>query len=621
MAFISTLVNLLGLASSLWLGLYVLTRSPHSRISWLTALTLWSLTCFYFANALAINLLETGLMLSFRYLVLFALPSWLDLTLELIRSGEKATGRSETNLFVRAGVIFSYLFALFLVLLGLFLPSLIQQAPNSPRFYTTDPGVGPLYGLIVVFFLINASLALYILLRGRSAAFSPTIRRQFTIFLFATGVTAFGGGYVILGTLFQLNLPAFIGDSITAVGVSILGYAIAKYNALIEGHRVERDFIYSLLAVGSLTLFYVAITLFFYLARQISFFTLILTLIGSLSFNSLYDGIRVGLDRVFYRGQFEQLRANLRAFAREAGSGKRLNDQLQATLGSLCRALRIKKGFVALKQNDGFAVVATLDANPTGTVFPLSALSASEIVGVVRPSRKGLEGMALLVPLFGGGSQIGAIALSEKGTSEPYTENEMSLLDDFMEQADVIYSMRKQEENIQTISSMISDYRERERELHLLLEQLSTARITLPPAPTMTEDEMEEQVEDGFRHLHDFAYLGDCKLSTLRLVQGAMKQNGSMMSIERGKVVGDALEKALEKIRPNGAEPKSQEIPSRDWHPYLILRDSYVKDMPNREILARLYIGEGTFNRTRRRALQNVATVLIEMEQKASING
>lgn len=618
MLLVSALVNLLGLASSLWLGFYILTRSPRSRISWLTALSLWSLSSYFFSNSLAAYQPESGALLWPRFLVFFALPAWLNLTLELIARGEKAPQRLGSPIFTRAGIVISYLIALLLVLVGILAPRLILELPNGPRLFTRDPGVGPLYPLIPIFLLVNIALALFVLARGRHAAFSISQRRQFSFFLIATGMAGVGGVYVAIGTFLQLDLPAFLGDAVLAAGVTLLGYVVAKYNALIEGRRVERDFLYAMVAVGTLTLFYVLITLLFYLDRQISFLTLVLTIIGSLSFNALYDGVRVALDRLFYREQFVALRQNLRSFSQEVGTGQRLDDQLQAALKSFCHALQIRKGFIALSDGENFVVRATLDANPIGEKFALPLLTATEIVGLVRPERKGLNAMSLLVPLFGGGSQIGAILLGEKESKEPYSEQELEFLDEVGEMARVIHATRTQEEDIQKINAMVEDYRERERNLQLQLEQLLEARATAPTGtPSTNEEEFEGQVEDGLRHLHDFSYLGEHPLGNLRAVQALIKTKGTAISVDRGKGVSEVLHNALEKLRPDGAEPSSREIPSREWHPYIILHDSYVRDEPNRNVMARLYVGEGTFNRTRRRAIKSVAQALQEMEGKS----
>jgi len=46
----------------------------------------------------------------------------------------------------------------------------------------------------------------------------------------------------------------------------------------------------------------------------------------------------------------------------------------------------------------------------------------------------------------------------------------------------------------------------------------------------------------------------------------------------------------------------------------VILYDAYVKEIQNRDIMGRLYISEGTFNRTRRAAIRSLAKALAEME-------
>jgi len=46
----------------------------------------------------------------------------------------------------------------------------------------------------------------------------------------------------------------------------------------------------------------------------------------------------------------------------------------------------------------------------------------------------------------------------------------------------------------------------------------------------------------------------------------------------------------------------------------VILHDAYVDEIQNRDIMNKLYISEGTFNRTRRTAITSLARTLAEME-------
>jgi hypothetical protein len=72
----------------------------------------------------------------------------------------------------------------------------------------------------------------------------------------------------------------------------------------------------------------------------------------------------------------------------------------------------------------------------------------------------------------------------------------------------------------------------------------------------------------------------------------------------------------MNKLRPPGPEPSSQAIPPREWTQFIILHDAYVMGELNRDIMGKLYISEGTFNRTRRRAVRGVAKALEEMERE-----
>jgi hypothetical protein len=129
-------------------------------------------------------------------------------------------------------------------------------------------------------------------------------------------------------------------------------------------------------------------------------------------------------------------------------------------------------------------------------------------------------------------------------------------------------------------------------------------------------------VEDALRQLHDVPYLGEHELAQLRIVQMrvAAKNDGTPTTfLDRGKALSETLTEALDELRPSTPLPKGLQVPPREWHLYIILHDSYVEGETNRDIMSKLYISEGTFNRSRRRALRAVAKSVAEME--ASVTG
>jgi hypothetical protein len=113
-------------------------------------------------------------------------------------------------------------------------------------------------------------------------------------------------------------------------------------------------------------------------------------------------------------------------------------------------------------------------------------------------------------------------------------------------------------------------------------------------------------VEDDLRHLFDYTLLGESALIGQLGIAGDSH-------LERGKALYTLLLAALEALRPAGPRPR-EPIP-RLWFNYVVLYDAYVESVPNREIMARLYISEGTFNRTRRNALRSLARLLLEKRQ------
>ena len=118
-------------------------------------------------------------------------------------------------------------------------------------------------------------------------------------------------------------------------------------------------------------------------------------------------------------------------------------------------------------------------------------------------------------------------------------------------------------------------------------------------------------MENALRNLTDYAYLGEHPLAKMKLVKSRLSLEG-VTHLDRGKAVYRVLTEAIEKLRPEGKLPSDP--PPPEWYPYLILHDAYLEDTPNRDIMARLYISEGTFNRTRRAALRAVTRTLEEME-------
>ena len=632
LVWLTTIVNVGGLAVSLCLGLYLVTRPPQSRLSWLAALVLWSLSGFYLHNALLIYLPGSDILPWLRVAPLLATASGFHLLL-LLPLDKEPHGREfylpsirlpwpgmRLQAISRFLVPLAYGLALLLLVLGVFPLGLPPQMALRPVVYLSDRIAAPLYPLVPSYLLLLVALSLLHLWLCRKEESTPKGKRHYIPLFAAVILTGLSGLYLGLGVQLRLEIPSFPADLALGATAVILGYRVAQHQARMQGVAIERDLLYIGLGIGSLTICYVVLAQILHLGGHIfSTLTLIMIVIVAVTSLMLYDALRSSLDRLFYREHFRQLRANLRALSRDSGIGQGLPERLQSVLSSLCSTLGVRQGLIAVRYGGSFVCQATERAQVLGESFPESALAAGEIVALPLPDATGPEGMTLLIPVYAEGEQVAAVALASKENGAPFIEDDLILLDDLAEDlGGMIRTMRLQEENAHVLSRMVSDFREQE---HTLQRQVQNMLAEGQVARGDTSDEeFVSSVEDALRQLHDYSYLGEHALARLKVVQWYLegREPGFVTHIDRGKVLSEVLVQAMQKLRPEGSEPNRLEVPSREWHLFLVLYAAYVEGDPNREIMSRLYIGEGTFNRTRRRALRGVAKALQEMEKEAS---
>jgi GAF domain-containing protein len=511
-------------------------------------------------------------------------------------------------------VAVAYLVAAFLLIAGGATNQLLPGVTEAGRELASSRQAGALYPYFVGFTLITLAFALgnltYGWLRARG---EPAASRQAATLWAATLLGSAGAAYLTLSIWQSLPIPTLPGELSLGAGVSLLGYAVARYDALIEGRIMRPDFLYSLFSTAVVTTFFLVFTSALYLHYHLPFAIIILVTVLAIISHSLYDGIRSFLDRLFYGRRYQALRANLRVLAEEAGTYRELPDQLQAILVALCRSLGTSKGLIAIKEGESLRVEAALPLKLRGRT--LKPLPFEEITPLTPQMADELLGMALLVPLHRGGEEIGALLLGEKATGA-YSPEELDMLDDLsLQMGAIIQERRLQEENIQEIEALVSEFRDRERELQRRLEALLAQRGPSEVLEGITEREFVALVEDGLRRLFDYSYLGEHKLAHLSMVEGQLQPGEAPIThLDRGKALKEALLQALDKLRPPGSQP---DPPTLEWYPFLVLHDAYLLGEPNREIMSRLYISEGTFNRTRRRAIRALAKALIEMERGA----
>ncbi len=608
---ITSVVNFLALATALWLGLYVVTRSPRRLISWLTGLALWCLTGPFLNILLALTPLP----------VPAGAPSWLSPFLQFweanLRQGASswlqgwsvvpaialwhhATVLMRPRVLNRwrwTRILFGYGVAVAAIAVQTNTSLLISSTLAVDPLYLSASRTGPLYPLFLALGLLLTGMSLVNLMRSAYVAPTNIPRKQFLTLAAATLIAGLALPISSAGWLLGLRVPTVVSSLLLGLAVILIGYGVASFSALVDGRTIRRDFYYNAIAIGVVTGLYLFITWVSVQLFGVPGVTFIFVVLLAIVTHSLVDVARRYLDPLFYRQDIRQTRDHLHKLVSIAGQQGELDEHLSVTLDSLCASARAIFGLILLFEGDdenSVRIAAACRWNRGDLQLSPQDLIADDVLHL-KPGQFSppLDEAALLIPLYADVEQLGALVLGRPINGVSYSQADVDLLlypSDRL--ADAIRDARRQAEYVAQVAQVIE---------------------TSEPQTDKYPDQVSvKAVEDALRHIVDYAYLGDHPLARFKLVRSRVAADAAVTHLDLGKAVYDALADVVEKLRPDDAPPSDP--PPREWYPYLILYSAYLEDVPNRDIMSRLYISEGTFNRTRRAALRAVARALEEME-------
>lgn len=605
---ITLIVNFCALAAAFWLGLYVVTRSPRRLISWLTGLALWSLTGPFLNMLLALTPAPP---------MPAGVPGWLNPFLQFWEANTLKGANSwlqgwlgvpavvlwhHVTVLMRPGdlnpwrwtrILFGYSVTAIAVVVQANTPLLLSTSPDGDPLYLSTLKAGPLYPFFLALGLFYIVLSLVNLLRSAQAAPASMHRNQLLILAAATLIAGSTAPLSIVGSALGLRVPMVTVSLLLGFTVVLIGYGVAQYSALVEGRTIRHDFYCTAIATGLVTGLYLLATWvsvqFFSVPAVAYVFIVLLAIIT----HSLIDVARRELDSFVYRRDAHQMRASLDKLASLAGEQDVLDESLSITLESLCTSVRAIFGLIVLFEDDNVRLAAAYRRHQSNLQLSLQDLSADDVLHL-KPGQFSppLTEAALLIPLYADTEQFGALILGRPVNGVSYSQADVDLL---------LYPSDR-------LADAIRDARRKAQ----YVAQVARGIETSSPKTARYPDQISvKAVEDALRHVADYAYLGDHALTQFKLVKSKVAVD-AITHLDLGKAVYNVLAEAIEKLRPDDALPG--DLPPREWYPYLILHDAYLEDIPNRDIMSRLYISEGTFNRTRRAALRAVTRALEEME-------
>jgi hypothetical protein len=611
----TAIVDFFFLSFSLWLGVFIVTRNPRSQVSWLAGAALWSLSGSFLNHLITLYspTLDKGVTWWWGWSIAIAVPFWYHLSVSLLPK-ERAIKRQWLNSLI-------YILALNLIAMEAYTPLIFTgKAPHVVAEGGAEQ-TGPLYPLFAAFLIFVPLLVLGNLCLGFRDAKSAPGRQRFKVLIWASLFALFGALYGGLTTWLAPEMPSVVSDLCLGISVLLLGYGVARWNALIEGHSVRLDFLYTSIAFGCVVGVYLVAAWLSNLLFGVPLIAFLLIIVLAIITHALYDWARSYLDRRIFGGlRYRELRQNLREFSRTIPLGRELQERLGVLLQILCNTLNASNGFIALCEGDNiFTAVTEVGASVDFDSGDTEILIVDELTQISPPEDiLGVPKSAMIVPLHFGGRQMGVVVVGERHAGTGYSDDDYFLIEDFADiVATVVHTAQLQEKSVEQIGTLLGEVRRRD---HQIQKQMREA-IEGEPEPMRVIAESDQEaiamVEDALRHIHDFSYLGRQPLAQLRIVDSHLDvgEMETVTHVDRGKALKETLLSALNKLTPS--TDRGPTPPSREWRPYLILHDSYILGKLNREVMSELYISEGTFNRTRRRALRGMTRALAEMERAA----
>ena len=604
---ITSVVNFVALAAALWLGLYIVTRNPRRLISCLTSLALWSMTGTFLNILLALTPLPTpadapGWLNPFSqfwetnlrqgtnswlqgWSIIPVIVLWHHVTV-LMRPGPM-------NRWRKMRVLFAYIVAVVAIAIQVNTSLLISTALDVDPLYLSMARTGPLYPFFLALALLLTGMSLVNLIRSASAAPSNIPRKQFITLTTATLIAGLALPLSSAGWLAGLRIPTFIGSLLLGLAVILIGYGVAHYSALVEGRTIRRDFYYNAIVISIVTGLYLFVTWISVQFFGVPGVTFIFVVLLAVITHSLVDIARRNLTPLLYRQDVRQVRANLHKLAGIAGEQGALDEHLSITMNSLCASVRAIFGLLLLFEENNVRLAAAYHWHQGTPPLSPQDLAADDVLHLEPDQLSSpLTEAALLIPLYADAEQLGALILGRPVNGTSYSQADVDML---------VYPGDR-------LANAIRDAR---RKAEYVAQVARVIEMSEPQTAKYPDQISVKAVEDALRHVADYAYLGDHTLTQSKLVRSKITVD-AITHLDLGRATYNVLAEAVEKLRPADAPPGDP--PPREWYPYLILYDAYLQDVPNRDIMSRLYISEGTFNRTRRAALQAVARALEEME-------
>jgi hypothetical protein len=526
----------------------------------------------------------------------------------------------------------------------------------GPVIYTppiSHLDAGPLFWPFAIFLAIAIVLSLLNIWKARARCLTESSRRRMTYLLLgfvAPGIGTFpylialgqqAVGDVISVPIFILSI---IGNSAVAVLLVVMAYTVA-YFGVYTPDRVVRYRMIRFSTRGPIVAILVILSIqtiptverILGLPRDVVLFSVIT---GVIVLSQLILSITKGLvDRLIYREDREEI-AWLRELDRRLLTVSDLRQFLENHLTGICELLRVPSAFVAATVGPDLILEAVVGPSDTrnriltvkdwsdalntalrvgtnGATATLNTERQEENFYVLHYPPVTHHGFWLwpLVEVSGADQQervLGILAVQARTQTPIFTQDEVAVLTHLIDSIGLALIDRKLQKQVFVALRRIIPGIDRIQKIRGRVpyasdgQELSAAEL-LETSP-IHNPEFESWVKDALSHYWGGPKLTSSPLIQLRVVGRVLDEADN----EPTKALRLVLGRAIERMRPEG----KQDLSTPEWLLYNILEMRFIQGRKVREIAERLAISESDLYRKQRVAIDQVARLLTEMEQK-----
>jgi hypothetical protein len=283
-----------------------------------------------------------------------------------------------------------------------------------------------------------------------------------------------------------------------------------------------------------------------------------------------------------------------------------LRQFLENVLAAVCEILHSSGGFLALLDNG--ELHWDIRCNWSLSPEDIAQIPLAEVTCAEKHDRFILwDGYWVLVIYDKSGDEIlGLLGLRTPEVRTPLTAEQEVLLDDLLVQASAALEDRRLQQVVfgafSPLLSELTDIQRRGSLLRYTGEVVGGFMLTQSP-------ELPQWVHDALAHYWGGPRLTENPLLDLEIVrQAAIDYDGNAV-----KGLRSVLADAIERLRPDG----ERKLTAPEWLLYNILEMKFLRGHKVREVAMRLAVSESDLYRKQRVAIENLAGIIVVMEEEA----